>query len=132
MTREETLTVLSLLKAAYPTAYKDMTKTEANGVVTVWCTQFSETPLDIVMMAINKHISEKPFSPAISEIKEQMRRLCSEADELTFGRRQRERLTDDERAAIERIQLYCSDRTPKLGKILDIGKSQRLLEELST
>ena len=41
MTREETIKVLAILKAAYPNAYKGMTREEAQGTVSVWAMQFA-------------------------------------------------------------------------------------------
>lgn len=69
MTREETIKILAILKAAYPNSYKNMTKEEANGTVAIWSMQFADIPAEIVMIAINKLISTSPFPPAICEVK---------------------------------------------------------------
>ena len=66
MTRDETTKVLALLKAAYPNSYKGMTKEEAMGTISIWTMQFESVPVDIMLMAINRLISNKPFPPAIS------------------------------------------------------------------
>lgn len=73
MTREETIKVLAILKAAYPNSYKNMTREEAQGTVSVWSMQFAAFPVDVVLLAVNKIISSSPFPPAISEVKEKMR-----------------------------------------------------------
>ena len=75
MTREETIKVLAILKAAYPNSYKNMTKEEANGTVAVWSMQFSNIPVEVVMIAINKLISTSTFPPAICEVKDKIRGL---------------------------------------------------------
>lgn len=69
MTRDETIKMLAILKAAYPNSYKGMTKDEANGMIAVWTMQFADMPADIVLMALNKLISTSQFPPAISEVK---------------------------------------------------------------
>lgn len=73
MTREETIKVLAILKAAYPNSYKNMTREEAQGTVSVWAMQFAAFPVEVVLLAVNKIISSSTFPPAISEVKEKMR-----------------------------------------------------------
>lgn len=81
MTNDETMMVLAILKAAYPSSYNNMTKREANGTVMVWAMQFAEMPVDIVLMAVNKLISTNKFPPAISEVKKKIQALHWEAYE---------------------------------------------------
>lgn len=73
MTREETIKVLAILKAAYPNAYRGMTREEAQGTVSVWAMQFAAFPVEVVLLAINKIIASSTFPPTISEVKEKMR-----------------------------------------------------------
>lgn len=73
MTREETIKVLAILKAAYPNSYKGMTREEAQGTVTVWSMQFAAFPVEVVLLAVNKIIASSTFAPSISEVKEKMR-----------------------------------------------------------
>jgi len=79
MTREETIQVLSILKAAYPNSYKGMTKQEANGVISVWATQFATVPLNVVLIAVNKLVAINPFPPAISDVREKIKGLYYES-----------------------------------------------------
>ena len=81
MTNDETMMVLAILKAAYPSSYNNMTKREANGTVVVWAMQFAEMPVDIVLMACQKLISTSKFPPAISEVKKKIQSLHWEAYE---------------------------------------------------
>lgn len=80
MTREETIKVLAVLKAAYPASYRNMTKDEANGVVMIWATQFAAAPLQVVMIAVQRLISTNTFPPTISEVKSALRGLYWEAE----------------------------------------------------
>lgn len=79
MNREETIKLLSILKAAYPNSYKGMTKDEANGTISVWTMQFANIPANVVLLAVNKLISKSPFPPAISEVKTKLIDLNYEA-----------------------------------------------------
>lgn len=81
MTKEETLRVLAILKAAYPSSYNGMTKREANGTVAIWSMQFADVPVDIVLMAVQKLISTNKFPPAISEVKNKIGSIHWEAYE---------------------------------------------------
>lgn len=71
MTREETLTVMGVLKAAYPGYYKDMGRRDAEGVVSLWEAMFADTPAQIVAAAVKAHIATdtKGFPPHIGAIK---------------------------------------------------------------
>ena len=82
MTREETIKLLSILKAAYPNSYKGMTKEEASGTIAVWSMQFADIPANIMLIAVNKLISTSPFPPAISEVREKLRGLYYEATNM--------------------------------------------------
>ena len=82
MTRQEAIKILSILKAAYPNSYKGMSKEEANGTVNIWAAQFSDIPVQVVIIAVNKWISSNVFPPAIGEVKEKIRGLYWEAWEM--------------------------------------------------
>lgn len=85
MTKEETLRVLAILKAAYPSSYSGMTKREANGTVAVWYMQFADIPVDIVLMAVQKLISTNKFPPAISEVRNKISSIHWEASEMLYS-----------------------------------------------
>lgn len=79
MTKKEALQILAILKAAYPSSYNGMTKEEAGGTVAVWCMQFADIPVDIVMMAIHKLIATNKFPPTVAEVKEKIKDIHWEA-----------------------------------------------------
>ena len=79
MTREDTIKVLAILKAAFPASYRNITRDEANGVVMIWATQFANDPAEVVIMAIQKLIATSTFPPSISEVKSMMRNMYWEA-----------------------------------------------------
>lgn len=103
MTREETIKILAILKAAYPNSYKNMTKEEASGTVTVWAMQFATIPAEVVMVAVNKLISTSPFPPAICEVKERIRSLYWEAWEVLKMNETCKTLTAEQEALYRQI-----------------------------
>ena len=103
MTREETIKVLSILKAAYPNSYKNMTKDEANATVTVWSIQFAEIPAEIVMIAVNKLIATSTFPPAISEIKDKIKGLYWEIISVILENKNIRTLTDEQESQYRRL-----------------------------
>ena len=72
MTREDTLDLLSVLKAAYPNFYRDMTRQDANHVIDLWFEMFKDEPAELVALAVKAHIAAdtKGFPPHIGAIKD--------------------------------------------------------------
>lgn len=104
MNKREAAQILAILKAAYPNSYKGMSKEEAMGTVSVWAMQFSDMPVDIVMMAVNKAIATSQFPPAVSEVKKKIGAIHWEAwQQLNDGIRGK-MLPPEERAQLERIK----------------------------
>lgn len=77
MTREETLAIMGVLKAAYPNYYRDMNRKDAEAVVDLWATMFNDEPMQLVAMAVKAHIASdtKGFPPHIGAIKEAIVKL---------------------------------------------------------
>lgn len=125
MTREETIKLLAILKAAYPNSYRGMTKEEANGTVMVWATQFAKYPANVVMIAVNKLISKSTFPPSINEVKEGIRGLYWEAWGMLNEHKTFKNLDDRTVAALNEIMEVCEPmRTrmtiePTLGELLE-------------
>lgn len=71
MTREETLAIMGVLKAAYPNFYKGMGRADAEGIVDLWSSMFDQEPAQLVAMAVKAHIAndKKGFPPHIGAIK---------------------------------------------------------------
>lgn len=121
MTRDEAIKVLAILKAAYPNSYRGMTKEEAQGTVAVWATQFTDMPVGVVMIAVNKLISTNTFPPSINEVKERIRGLYWEC----WG------MLNEHRQATEGITVTSDpNEVPiKIGKPLD-ERTVAQLEEI--
>lgn len=71
MNYDETLAIMSVLKAAYPNFYKDMKRGEAEGIVSLWAEMFKDEPAELVAAAVKTHIAsdQKGFPPHIGAIK---------------------------------------------------------------
>ena len=77
MTREETIKVLAILKAAYPASYKGLSKDEANGIVNLWANVFADDDYNAVQTAVLAHISADTsgFLPPVGAIKNMLVKL---------------------------------------------------------
>lgn len=132
MTRDETIKMLAILKAAYPSSYKGMTKEEANGTIAVWTMQFADMPADIVLMALNKLISTSQFPPAISEVKKKISSLHWEAYDMICDKTTVELLPKEEVAKYQRIyditkrMKINTDLEPKLAEMMN-GETKKYL-----
>lgn len=84
MTREETLDLLSILKAAYPNFYRDMTRKDADYVIGLWSEMFKDEPVEIVALAVKAHIAtdKKGYPPHIGAIKDAIVKI-QQPDEMT-------------------------------------------------
>ena len=86
MNRAETLAVMGVLKAAYPTYYRDMSRRDAESVVALWVDMFADEPAPLVAAAVKALIAtdEKGFPPHIGAVKARVRQL-TQAPEMTDG-----------------------------------------------
>lgn len=77
MTREETLAIMGVLKAAYPNFYKGMGRADAEGIVDLWSSMFDQEPAQLVAMAVKAHIAndKNGYPPHIGAIKEAIVKL---------------------------------------------------------
>ena len=84
MDRNETLKVLSVLKAAYPQFYKGMTREDAEAVVGLWGSMFADDPYMLVAGAVKAFIASdtRGFPPAVGQVREKLASL-SAPDEMT-------------------------------------------------
>lgn len=75
MTREDTLTIMGILKAAYPNFYRGMTRVDAETAVSLWQDMFSDDPVELVAAAVKVLIAAdgKGYPPHIGAVKEKMR-----------------------------------------------------------
>ena len=84
MTDSETTKILAVLKAAYPNAYKGMTREEAFGMIHLWQMQFASIPAELVMTAVNRLIGKMAFVPTVAEVKEELHDIHEDAWEMLW------------------------------------------------
>ena len=77
MNREETAQILNILRKAYPVFYKNITKEEADDVVSLWHTMFEGDDVLLVIAAVKAFIAtdDKGYPPVIGVIKKKIREL---------------------------------------------------------
>lgn len=81
MTREETIKILAVLRAAYPRFYAGMGKAELENIVSLWQGSFAE-PYSMVSASVKILIEsdEKGFPPVIGQVKAKIRLLTQRED----------------------------------------------------
>lgn len=80
MTRDETLSMLSLLKAAYPSFYAKMTAKDAISVVDLWSEMFADDHVDVVKVALKSLIAtHSGFPPDIADVKAEIKKITEAA-----------------------------------------------------
>ncbi len=72
MNRESVIKILSILKAAYPNSYKELTKQEAESIISLYQTMFQDSDVDLVILAIKELINTFHYPPTIADIKDKM------------------------------------------------------------
>ena len=79
MTHKETVTILAVLKAAYPHSFKDITPEEGAAMANLWHKMFAEDSYEAVNAAISALISTRRegYSPTIGEVKDQLYKLTT-------------------------------------------------------
>lgn len=76
MTREETSQMLTILKAAYPTFYRNMSQKEAMATLNLWAEMFAGDDVTVVKFALHRLIeTHTGFPPDIAEVKTHIRML---------------------------------------------------------
>lgn len=135
MNRKESAQVIAILKASYPNFYKNLTKEDAQGIVSVWSIQFANVPADIVLMALNKAIDNCNYPPSIAEVKKKIESVYWEAYEKIERNYRFKNLSDEELATYKRIckatekykfgkvEPSISDMLPKR-EVKQIGRSE--------
>lgn len=72
MTREETQKILAVIRAAYPSFYKDNTKSDLAIAVNLWNDMLIDETYQNVAMAVKSIIATNKFAPSIAEVIEKV------------------------------------------------------------
>lgn len=80
MTRDETLTVLAVIRAAYPAFYGKANKQDIDISVNLWSEMFADDSYQVVNYALKQLIAEKTgFPPCIADLKKKIREVTTAA-----------------------------------------------------
>jgi hypothetical protein len=82
MSQEQVLSILAILKAAYPNFYKDATDKDLQDVIDLWSTMFVDDNPAIVTEAVKALICTLKYPPSIADVKEKIR-LITQPEEMT-------------------------------------------------
>lgn len=80
MDRDSIIKMLGILKIAYPNAYKDITKDDANAMIALYQKQFVDYDTSLVMVAVEEIIGSNVFPPSIADIKQKVYSLTTKAE----------------------------------------------------
>lgn len=76
MTHEETKEILGTLRTAFPNAYRDIGREEANAIFSLWCAELESEDFKKVKSAVSALIGTKTasYTPSIGDIKREVER----------------------------------------------------------
>lgn len=77
MNNTEAAKVLSMLKAAYPNAYKDISDQDAKTAIRLWQIMFEDKPYEVVTAALKAAIATSKWVPTIAEVNEKIQALTA-------------------------------------------------------
>lgn len=87
MNREETAKILGYIKIAYPAYASKLTMEDVKMTIGLWESMFRDDNANEVAAAVKAYIATDTsgFAPAISQIKDRLRRMHASEKELTAG-----------------------------------------------
>lgn len=84
MNRSQILSMLTILKNAYPNFYKNISTKEAEEIVTLYEMMFKDDDANLVLIALKEVISTSEYPPAIATIKNKMYSLTHIEEETNM------------------------------------------------
>lgn len=85
MNKQETMMIMSVLQAAYPTFYRNVSQYDAEAAVNLWSKMFQDEPYELVDAAVMQHIAtdKKGFPPHIGAIKDAVYKLSEPEGQMS-------------------------------------------------
>ena len=78
ITKKEIIQVLAMLKANYSSAFKDMTKQDAEAKINLWTSMFADVEPEEMLLAVQKMIATKPYFPTVAEVRSALAEIRAE------------------------------------------------------
>ena len=75
MDRSDATKILTTIKIAYPSAFKEISKDDAYAMIAMWERKFSAVPVDLVFAAVDSLIATSKFPPSISDVLEELQKI---------------------------------------------------------
>ncbi len=122
MTRQETLRIMAVLRAAYPQYYAKQTTEDLQGIVSLWEEMFADEPYQVVAMATKALIKTRvsTFPPGIGEINEKILQIT-----------QPEEMTEMEAWSQVRRAIYGASMDPSSRKVTNGELSEKTSAEVN-
>lgn len=79
MDSREAIAIITVIKMAYPNAYKDISAEERQLLYSLWLNSFQEIPYFLMQKVISDYISYNKFPPTIADINELIDRIKQQA-----------------------------------------------------
>lgn len=80
MNNKEAAKLLSLVKLAYPGAYREFNDEWKRATVQMWAMSFPNVPYPIMEQAFNRYRMESKFPPTVAELARELRRIHAGAE----------------------------------------------------
>lgn len=81
MTIDETIKILSILRASYPNFYKDLRQEEVETTINLYAEMFQREPANLVANALKELIQHQSYPPTIADIKNKIDELTQPYEE---------------------------------------------------
>lgn len=107
MNKQEAGKLLSLIKLAYPTAYRDIDKETAAATVNMWQMSFPDVPYPIMEQAFNHFRMVSKFPPTVAEMVQELKGIYLEATECALVCKS---IGDEDRVMRYREVMACTER----------------------
>lgn len=82
MNQKQAISILAIIKSAYPNFYKDMNDEDIKTTVELWSTMFVNDNPSVVTEAVKALICTLKYPPTIADVKEKIR-LITQPEEMT-------------------------------------------------
>lgn len=120
MNKNEVLAILSIFRATYPIAFRDMTKELAVIQVNTWHQQLADYPAEVVNRSVKELIGKSEYMPSLAEVIKNIKPI--EVKQIEY----QEPLEEVIRKTDERLARYKARHQDKMS----LTEQQKTLEKV--
>lgn len=126
MSRDEVITILGILRIAYPRFYANMTSNQAEETISLWQEMFADDDCNVVKLAVKNLINTFQFPPTIADVKNELYKLYAGEKKTDIE------LWNELKSAIRGGIYYSAEIFPTLSEELQLYlKNPMQLKELA-